>query len=230
MEPVVLLPGMMCDARLWWPQLCDLSRDRAVHLGPLTTADRVSDLAVEILAAAPDQFALAGLAMGGNVAMEVIRRAPDRVTRIALLDTNPLPETPSVAAGREPQIARVRAGRLDEVIREEAKPNYFAPGPRRAEILDLAMDMALGLGGEVFVAQSRAMQRRLDQQATLRRIAVPALVLCGEHDQVNPVRRHELMADLIPHSELVVVADAGHFPTLEQPEATTWALRHWLES
>ena len=124
--------------------------------------------------------------MGGIVAMEILRRAPERVTRIALMDTNPLPETPQAAAAREPQIIGARSGRLLEVMREEMKPNYLAPGPQRVDVLNLVMDMAAIMGPEVFVRQSRALQRRRDQQSTLRKCKVPALVLCGEHDALCP--------------------------------------------
>ena len=160
----------------------------------------------------------------------MIRRAPDRVTRLALLDTNALPETPAIAAAREPQIARVRAGMLVEVMRDEMKPNYLAPGPGRGEILDLVLEMAESLGPDVFVSQSRALQRRPDQQGTLRRVSVPALVLCGEHDALCPLQRHELMAGLLQNAKLHVIEGAGHLPTLEQAEATNAALREWLSA
>jgi pimeloyl-ACP methyl ester carboxylesterase len=166
--------------------------------------------------------------MGGIVAMEILRRAPDRISRLALMDTNPLAETPQVASGRDPQIVRARAGRLDEVMRDELKPNYLAPGPHRAEVLALVMDMARGLGVEVFVRQSRALQRRRDQQSVLRKIKVPTLVLCGEHDALCPVKRHSFMAELIPGAQLQVIESAGHLPTLEAPDAVCDALRHWL--
>lgn len=228
-EPLMLLPGMMCDARLWGPQLAAFSPRRAVQVAPITGGERMSAIAEQVIAGAPERFALAGLSMGGIVAMEVYRRIPERITRIALLDTNPLAETPAVAAAREPQIVAARASRLDQVMQEEMKPNYLAPGQNRADVLDLVMDMARNLGPDVFVAQSRALQRRPDQQAVLRRISVPALVLCGEHDVLCPVRRHEFMADLIPHATLTLIPDAGHLPTLEQPAATTAALQAWLD-
>lgn len=227
-EPIVLLPGLMCDARLFGPQIADLSRDHTVICAPITQGERIEEIASGLLDQLPRRFALAGLSMGGIVAMEILRRAPDRVTRLALMDTNPLAETPQMAAARDPQIVRARAGRLDEVIREELKPSYLAPGPYRAEILALVMDMARGLGVEVFVRQSRALQRRRDQQAVLRRIAVPTLVLCGAQDVLCPVKRHVFMAELIPGAQLEVIEDAGHLPTLEAPEAVCDALRGWL--
>lgn len=228
-EPLVLLPGMMCDARLFGPQIAELSADTAVMVAPITQGERIEEIASSLLDLLPKRFALAGLSMGGIVAMELLRRAPDRITRIALMDTNPLAETPVIAANREPQIVKVRSGRMLEVMRDEMKPNYLAPGPYRGEVLDLVMDMAETLGPDVFIRQSRALQRRKDQQATLRKCKVPTLVLCGAHDALCPVKRHTFMAELIPFAELVVLDDAGHLPTLEQPAETTAALRNWMQ-
>lgn len=228
MMPLVLLPGMMCDARLFGPQIDALSAERTLHLPPLTGHDTMAGLAAAIIAQAPPRFALAGLSMGGIVAMEVLRQAPERVERVALLDTNPLAEADAMKARRGPQIAKVRAGGLAEVMREEMKPNYLADGPRRSDILDLCMAMAGALGPEVFITQSIALRARPDQQETLRALDMPALILCGAEDKPCPIERHELMHALIPGSELVIVPAAGHLPTLEQPDATTKALRDWL--
>jgi pimeloyl-ACP methyl ester carboxylesterase len=228
-EPLVFLPGMMCDARLFGPQIAELSADHCVMVAPVTQGERIEEIASGLLDQLPARFALAGLSMGGIVAMELLRRAPDRITRIALMDTNPLAETPPVAAAREPQIVGVRTGRLEQVMRDEMKPHYLAPGPHRAEVLELVMDMALALGADTFVRQSRALQRRRDQQGTLRKCKVPTLVLCGAHDVLCPVKRHTFMAELIPYAKLVVLENAGHLPTLETPAETTQALRDWLK-
>jgi pimeloyl-ACP methyl ester carboxylesterase len=200
-ETVVFLPGLMCDARLFGPQIADLSRDHAVMTAPITQGERIEEIASSVLDMAPNR-----------------------------LDTNPLAETPQVAAMRDPQIIRARAGKLDEVMAEELKPNYLVPGPHRKEILELVMDMARGLGAEVFIRQSRALQRRRDQQSTLRRISVPTLVLCGEEDALCPVKRHVFMAEMIPKAQLTVIEGAGHLPPLERPEETTRALRDWLSA
>ena len=228
MTPLVLLPGMMCDARLFLPQIAALSGPRAVMTAPLNDADTTAALAREVLAQAPPRFALAGLSMGGIVAMEIVAQAPDRVERLALLDTNPLAERDEVKARRAPQMEAVRAGRLHDVMRDEMKPNYLVDGPRKAEILDLCMAMALGLGPEVFLRQSVALRDRPDRQEVLAAYAGPALVLCGRHDALCPVERHVLMHRLMPQSRLEIVEDAGHLPTLEQPEVTTRALARWL--
>ncbi len=227
-EPLVLLPGMMCDARLFAPQTAALSGDTCVINAPITQGDTVEEIAANLLKQLPERFALAGLSMGGIVAMEVLRRAPQRITRLALMDTNPLAETPAVAAGREPQIVAAKSGRLRDVMRDEMKPKYLAPGPGHQQVLDVVMEMAETLGPDVFVRQSRALQRRPDQQATLRKCRLPTLVLCGAHDVLCPVKRHEFMAELIPQAQLVVLPDAGHLPPLEQPQETTQALRHWM--
>ena len=227
-EPLVLIPGMMCDDRLFEPQMAAFSSERPVTVALPTVASSMSGLAQDVLATAPPRFALAGLSLGGIVAMEIIRQAPDRVSRLALLDTNPLPDPPDKAPIREAQVEKVRRGALDEVMRDEMKPNYLADGPAKGDILDLCMQMANALGPEVFERQSRAIQTRPDQSDTLRSVTVPALVLCGQEDRLCPVERHELMHDLIPESELVVIPGAGHLPTLEQPNRTNEALQSWL--
>lgn len=229
MTPIVFLPGMMCDARLFAPQINALSGSHPVMCHPLVGHDTIEALAAQILATSPDQFALAGLSMGGIVAMEVLRQAPERVERVALLDTNPLAEKDEVKAKRIPQVEAAQNGELRRVMRDEMKPNYLADGPNLGAILDLCMAMATDLGPDVFVAQSHALQTRPDQSEVLSRYNGPALVLCGREDGLCPVERHELMHALLPNSELVIVENAGHLPTLEQPAQTNAALTRWLE-
>jgi len=227
-DPLLLIPGMMCDARLFAPQIAAFSARRMVAVAPML-GETITQIAAHILSAAPPKFALAGLSMGGIVAMEMWAQAPDRIARIAFLDTNPKAETDTVAARREPQIAAAQSGQLRGVMRDEMKPNYLADSPHKGAILDLCMAMADGLGADAFVRQSRALQTRPDQQKTLPTINVPALVLCGQHDTLCPIHRHELMADLIPNATLSIIPDAGHLPTLEQPELTNKALIQWLK-
>lgn len=230
MTPIVFLPGMMCDARLFGPQIEALSGHHPVMCIPINQHDSVEALAAEVLSLAPKRFALVGLSMGGIVAMEVIRQAPERVERLALMDTNPLAETENIKAARQPQIAAAKAGELRRVMREEMKPNYLTDGPNQGAILDLCMAMAMEQGAEVFVRQSLALMSRPDQQDTLRAFTRPALVLCGRDDGLCPVHRHELMESLLPSTRLEIVENAGHLPTLEQPEATNSALIQWLEA
>ena len=219
----------MCDARLYSPQIAQFSGRLPLFFPPITTLETVEALAADILRHAPPKFALAGLSMGGIVAMEVIRQAPDRIDRLALLDTNPRAELEDVKQRREPQIAKVRQGSLREIMRDELKPNYLAASPGRQDVLDLCMQMALDLGAKVFERQSRALQSRPDQQATLSRIKVPTLILMGEEDRLCPRDRHDLMHSLVEGSVLKIVEGAGHLPTLEQPNAVNQALETWLD-
>ena len=229
MTPLLLLPGMMCDARLFGPQIEALSGSIPIMTAPMSARDSMVALASDVLDCAPPRFALAGLSMGGILAMEIVRQAPARVERLALLDTNPLAELDEVKARRAPQIAAVKAGGLRRVMRDEMKPNYLADSPDKSAILDLCMTMAMDLGPDVFVNQSIALRERVDQTETLRNFDRPALLLCGREDLLCPLERHELMHDLLPRSELVVIERAGHLPTLEQPTQTLLALSRWLE-
>ena len=224
-EPLLLLPGMMCDERLFAAQAAAL--DGALAWKALRE-ETIEDMADAVLARAPDRFALAGLSMGGIVAMEIAGRAPERVARLALLDTNHLPEAPDRRAARTPQIEAALEGKLAAIMAEEMKPAYLAPNhPRTSEILALVRDMALDLGPEVFRAQSLALRDRPDQTKTLQGLAVPTLLLVGAHDRLCPPKRHEEMRALIAHADLVVVPDAGHLTPLEAPDAVTRALLAW---
>ena len=219
---------MMCDDRLFQPQVEALRATRDVFVTGIDRHNSIAALAEDVLRTAPPRFALACWSMGGIVAMEMLRHAPERIEGIALLDTNPLAETEAAQAWRGPQIVAAQEGRLAEVMRDQMIPRYLADGPQKQAILDLCMSMAQTLGPEVFIRQSEALMTRADQSETLRGAALPALILCGRHDRLCPLERHTLMASLIPGAELKVIEDAGHLPTLEQPEATTHALQDWL--
>lgn len=229
MTPLLLIPGMMCDARLWGALPGALGRRMVIH-APCTEHETMEALAAEILAAAPPHFALAGLSMGGIVAMDILRQAPARVERLAVLDTNPFAEHEKIRLRRQPQIDRALGGGLASVMRDEMKPNYLAPGPNTGPVLDLCLDMALGLGPEVFARQSRALRDRPDQSETLSSFRGPALVLMGRHDALCPLERHQAMHAMMPQSRLAIIDEAGHLPTLEQPDATQAELIRWLET
>ena len=228
-EPLVLLPGMMCDDRLFYPQIEAFSSSRSLIVMSLKGKRTITEIAKKVLEGAPTRFALAGISMGGIVAMEIMRQAPERVTRLALLDTNPLAEPPEKTAQRKSQIARVMDGGLRSVMRDEMKPNYLSQSNKKHNILKLCMDMAEALGPKVFQDQSVALQYRPDQCETLKSVNVPSLVLCGSDDQLCPISRHILMRDLINGSRLEIIPNAGHLPTLEQPELTNRKLEEWLK-
>ena len=227
---LILLPGMMCDARLFAPQIAVLQDSMGISVPLPVSAPNMAQLAAEVLADAPDSFALGGVSMGGILAMEIIRQAPQRVTHLALIDTNPFAEREEVKARRNPQMDAVRDGRLTAVMRDEMKPSYFTHRADNADLLDLTMAMATDLGPDAFIAQSLALRDRPDYEATLRHVTCSTLILCGRHDQLCPVERHEAMKAMIPHARLCIVEEAGHLPTIETPGIVTTALQELLET
>ena len=225
---VVLIPGLACTARLYAEQIPELWR-----LGPVTIADHTRDenitaIAARILASAPPSFALAGLSMGGYIAFEIMRQAPGRVERLALLDTAARPDAPEQSERRRNQIAMARAGHLKEVV-EQLYPLFVGPKRVGDEALKgLVHLMAEEAGAEAFVRQQTAIIGRPDSRPGLYAIACPTLVLVGEADALTPPDRAQEMADAIPDARLEVIRDSGHLSTLEQPAAVTAALVEWL--
>ena len=227
-DPLVMIPGLMADARLFLPQIVQLGMGRAVHIALPTTGDTVEAMSEAILAGLPQKFALLGHGLGGDVALDIIRRVPDRVVRIVLMATDPLAEAPQTAAARESRMVAARSGRLIEAMGEEIPLAALADTEWRDDIVALIKDMAIGLGEGVFIRQSRALQRRPDQQKTMRRVKLPALVIAGALDTLVPMRRSEFTANLMPFGTLQVIDGAGHLATLEQPEAVNAALAAFL--
>ncbi len=229
-EPLVLLPGLMCDARLFQAQITAMSHDRSVTVAPITGGERIEEIASGLLDQLPHRFALCGFGLGGSIALEIVRRAPERVTRLCLITAEVQADTPQIAADREELIIGAQAGRLDDVMRRVIGSDMLAPGPQRIPILDDVLQMAGALGPDVFVRQMRILQRRPDQQGTLRRIKTPTVIMCGAHDAEDTVRKHAFVADLIPDAVLHVIDGAGHFPTLEAPDTVTETLLDWIQT
>ena len=227
--PLVLLPGMMCDARLFAAQTAALQDDRQIIVPPMDGADTMSGLASSILANLPARFALGGVSMGGILAMEILRQDAGRISHLALIDTNPYAERDEIRHRRDQQIEAVRLGRLEAVMRDEMKPNYFTHRPDSAALRDLCMAMALDVGAAAFLRQSVALRGRPDYADVLQHVSCPTLVLCGRHDVLCPIDRHQDMHDMISHSRLLIIEGAGHLPTIEEPEIVTQALRELLE-
>ena len=228
-EPLVFIPPLLSDARIFAHQLQDLSRDHAVMLAPPTCGERMEEIASQILDWAPSKFALVGMGLGGMVAMEILRRASDRVARVAFVSTTPQADTPEAAAAREPHIIAARAGRWDDVLQHEINSTWMAPSTDKVEAVRVLSQMGRDIGPEIYVKQARAIQRRKDQQPILRQIQQPTAVICGRHDGQYHLKRHEFLAELIPYANLEIIEGAGYLPTLEAPEATTDALRRWLK-
>lgn len=227
-EPLVIIPGLMADARLFLPQMVRLGAERACHVCIAAKGETVEQMSEALMAGLPEKFALMGHGLGGDVALDIIRRIPDRVTRVVLLATDPLSEPPAQAAERETRMVMARAGRLVEAMVQEIPRAAVADSPWRDEIMALITDMALGLGEGVFLRQSRAMQRRPDQQKTMRKVRLPALVLAGRQDTLVPLRRQEFTATLMPYGQFQIIEDSGHLAPLEQPEAVSAAVEAFL--
>tara|TARA_B110000008_G_scaffold247014_1_gene258247 strand:- start:140 stop:817 length:678 start_codon:yes stop_codon:yes gene_type:complete len=223
-----MIPGMMCDGRIFSPQIDELSDSIKISIADISGHSSVEELASEVLKNSPPKFHLLGHSMGGIVAMEMCSQEPSRIEKLVLMDTNPKAELEEVKAMREPQIQAAKQGKLLDVMRDEMKPNYLADTEDKERILQICMDMAMSMGPEVFIKQSKALQSRLDQQNTLCSIDFPVLLICGSSDMLCPVERHELMHSIINDSELRVINNAGHMPSLEQPQETTRVLKKWL--
>ncbi|MGR3616745.1 MAG: alpha/beta fold hydrolase [Paracoccaceae bacterium] len=227
-EPLVLLPAMMTDARIFSHQIRHLSQERMVSVAPISGAERMEEIASSLLDQLPVRAAVAGVGMGAIVAMELARRAPDRVSRLCLMNTSAQSDTPAEAAERDLMIVRAKSGRLADVMQEVMRRDNLADGPRREDILKYLWQMGVDLGLDHFLHQTRAMQRRRDQQATLRKCHVPTLVLCGSEDGLTPVKRHDFIASLMPNARLEVIEGAGHLPMVEKPASLTALLHAWL--
>lgn len=228
---LVLLPGMLCDALMWSHQFRSFSGEIQVQVGDIGVADSVQEIARDVLSEAPPTFALAGLSMGGIVALEMWRQAPERIERLALLDTNYRADTGERKLLRDRQIRQVEEGQLRQILRDELKPNYLAIQHRNnTKLLDELLAMGQRLGDQVFIRQSLALRDRPDSTATLATIQCPVLVLCGAQDTLCPETLHREMASQIPRAKLSVIADCGHISTMEAPERVTVELRKWLQN
>jgi len=228
--PIVLVPGLLCSPRLYLEQLPELWRFGPVTIADHTRDDTMGEIARRLLDAAPPRFALAGLSMGGYLAFEVLRQAPERVARLALLDTAAQPDTPEISERRRSQVAMARDGRLAEVV-DQLMPVLLHPNHRDdPRLRAVAHQMARETGPEAFARQEAAIIERPDSHPDLGGIRCPTLVLVGEADALTPPERSMEMAEGIPGARLVTVAGAGHLSTIERPEAVTRALVEWLSA
>lgn len=226
--PLVLLPGLLCDRALWEPQLAGLADIADMIVGDLTQSDTMAGMAEDVLRLAPPRFALAGLSMGGYVSQEIMRRAPERVERLALLDTSARPDRPEQTRDRQELINLAQQGRFKGVT-PVLLPRWVHPS--RAEdpvIVRTVTDMTQRVGGDAFIRQQTAIMGRPDSRPSLARICCPTLVLCGREDAATPVELHREMAADIAGARLVIVPECGHLSTIERPEAVNDALRRWL--
>jgi pimeloyl-ACP methyl ester carboxylesterase len=227
-SPVVLVPGLLCSARLYAEQIPALWRFGPVMVADHTRDDSITAIARRILATAPPRFALAGLSMGGYIALEITRQAPERVAKLALLDTAARAETPEQTKNRQRVIALAKSGRFAEVA--ELLFPVFVHRHRHgdATLKHIVRTMAEETGAEAFLRKEVAIIGRVDARAGLAAITCPTLVLVGEGDELTPPHLVEEIAAGISGSRLAIIPDCGHLSTLEQPAAVNAALIAWM--
>ena len=228
--PILLVPGLVSSPRIFAPVVPALWR-----LGPVAVANHIRDdsmgaIARRILAEAPPRFALAGHSMGGYIAFEIMRQTPERVSKLALLNTQARPDTPELTTRRRSQVARAQAGEFRAIL-DELFMGFVHPSRRdRADLRQLVHDMGNDIGVEAFVRQQTAIIGRPDSRPTLAAIACPTLVLTCDADNTIPNKLSAEMADGIAGAKLVILPNCGHLPQPEQPEATANALLEWLRA
>lgn len=227
-ETLVLAPGLTCTERLFEPQIEALRPGRGILLVDHTRDATMEGIARRLLAAAPERFALAGLSMGGYIALEIMHQAPERVTRLALLDTNARADSAESRALREDQIALAESGRFSEVIETLWQKMVHTRRLVDPELRRIYRGMAEATGPDTFVRQLRAIMSRRDSRPMLASISVPTLVLVGDDDRLTPPEQAREMAGLVEGARLVEVPDCGHLSTLERPQAVNEALNSWL--
>jgi pimeloyl-ACP methyl ester carboxylesterase len=226
--PLLLLPGLLCDRRLWEAQVAALGDIAECHVPDLTRDDSIAAMADRTLASAPERFALAGLSMGGYVAQEIVRQAPERVTRLALLDTSARADTPEQTNRRRDLIALSERGRFHGVTAQLLPLLVHPDRVQESALVDIVIAMAAAIDADGFRRQETAILNRRDGRADLGRIRVPTLVLCGRDDALTPPPMSREMAALIPRAQLRLIDRCGHLTTLERPAEVNAAMREWL--
>jgi pimeloyl-ACP methyl ester carboxylesterase len=227
----LLIPGNMCDARLWDPGVRAALAEatgQAAQDADTTQDDTIAAMAARALAATQGPLVAIGFSMGAIVAVEMAVMAPERIAGLVLIGYNATADLPERAAHRPLQQAEVRGGGLERVLVQELKPNYLAAANRdNLPLLRLLRDMGMALGPDVFIRQSEALRRREGRVEALARIACPVLLMAGAEDKLCPPAWHERWHGLIPQSQLFV-EDGGHMLPLEAPDALAHRLTTWL--
>jgi pimeloyl-ACP methyl ester carboxylesterase len=227
-QSLVLVPGLLCSAALWDRQVAALSDIADITVADHTRHDTMAGIASAALAAAPERFALAGLSMGGYIAYEIVRQAPQRVTRLALLDTGSRADPPE---RRERRLQLNELGRREGAGRVQAElMPLLIHKDRLADkaFTDAIVQMAADVGVEALVRQHAAIMSRPDNRPLLPSIRCPTLVLVGREDALTPLELSQEIAAGIAGARLEIVPDCGHLSTMEQPDAVNRALRSWL--
>ncbi len=225
---LILIPGLVLNAAVWQAQIEALRDIADCWVAPLPAYDDLGAIAEDIIAEAPDRFAVAGVSMGGYLCFEILRRVPERVTRMALIATTADPEAPDVT-GRRHIMMEWAERRQHIAMWREYIPRFIHEDSWRDEaIVDLLLKQAFEVGTYAFLQHHRAMIKRTGYRDLLSGIRCPTMIISGRHDPAIPVAAHEAMAHAIPGAELLVLERCGHLPPLEKPGAVSAAMRHWL--
>ena len=226
--PLVLLPGLLNTRRVYEHQIEALQDIADITIPELWQDDTIGAMADAVLAAAPPRFALGGFSMGGYVAFEIFRRAPARIERIALIDTQAAPDSAETRTRRQAFIEQTRLGRFHGV-HPTLLPQIVHPSRLKdAAVTQPILDMAKEIGGDGFVRQQQAILSRTDSRPLLVEIEVPAVVIVGRQDMATPLPRAQEMAADIANAQLVILEECGHVSPLERPAEVSAALRRWL--
>jgi len=232
MTSALLLPGLACDAELFVSQRAALSaepRARPVHVSDVHLREpTLPRMATRLLHEQPGSHVLVGASMGGMLALEVWRQAPQRVRAIALLGSTARPDTPELITLRTQACAMFAAGRIDEVLRANVLFAFHPTNGRDEPLVQRYLAMLRRAGAGQLIAQNRAVMARPDSRPLLPQVTCPLLVACGEADALTPPEHAREMAALAPHARLEIVPGAGHMLTMEQPERVSALLRRWL--
>lgn len=226
-HPLLLIPGLLCDAALWAHAREYLAALAPVHVADVTAGDSIAAMAAAVLDRAPPRFALAGLSMGGYVALEIMRRAPERVDRLALLNTHARGDTAEQSERRRRLVNMAVNGRFDAVVETLLPTMVHHDRLDDPALISDITAMKHRLGPAVFERQQQAIIDRPDSRPSLSAIACPTLVLAGRSDEIAPLPRMAEMAEAIPGARLAIIEDCGHMSTMERPQAVTALLRDW---
>ena len=226
--PLVLIPGLACTADLFEGQIAALERERDVIIGDHMHHDTMPEIATHILVNAPERFALAGLSMGGYIALEIMRQAPERVSRLALMDTSARADTPDKTELRLEALELAAAGKFMAVCHSTLDLSIATSRHGDAALKAAIIDMAIETGPDVWAQQTRAIIGRKDSVPLLGSINCPTMVVVGDEDQLTPPDLAREMADGIKDARLEVIADCGHMSTMEKPDQLTGLLQGWL--